>query len=168
MEDYKFILQKASFSRLASSGEFRKLLKQMAKFRLSEIFGSDLVRIGSISCGVDVGRGKVSLGCLIPAHQPSLYLKPRPGKADQIRMRVYDGDYDLDLSVTDIRLYQADHVTPNADLVSRIERRLNSDARVILSVGLTRPFASSPDLPRMHWLQVNNIHLDDDPTWQLG
>ena len=83
-------------------------------------------------------------------------------------MRVYDGDYDLDLSVTDIRLYQADHVAPNTDLVARIERRLNSDTGVILSVGLTRPFASSPDLPPMHWLQVNNIHLNDDPTWQLG
>jgi len=167
-EDYKFDLRKASLLRLASPDEFKKLLKQMVRPRLSEIFGPELVRIGSSSCGVDVGRGSVSLGCLIPARQPSFYLKARPGKADQVRMRVYDGDFDLDLSITDIRLYQSDHVTPNADLVSRIDQRLKSGADVILSVGLTRPFASSTDLSPMHWLQVNNIHLEENLTWLLG
>jgi len=83
-------------------------------------------------------------------------------------MRVYDGDFDLDLSITDIRLYQSDHVTPNADLISRIDQRLKSGADVILSVGLTRPFASSPDLSPMHWLQVNNIHFEENLTWLLG
>ena len=26
----------------------------------------------------------------------------------------------------------------------------------------------SPDDPYVHWLQVNNIHLREDPTWRLG
>jgi hypothetical protein len=39
---------------------------------------------------------------------------------------------------------------------------------VILSVGLTRPFRKWGDSEERHWLQVNNIHLEDDPLWQLG
>ncbi|HXH09492.1 MAG TPA: hypothetical protein VNP04_06995 [Alphaproteobacteria bacterium] len=79
-----------------------------------------------------------------------------------------DGNLDLDCGVTDIRLYGNDHVTPNTKEVERITKRLKSSAGLILSVGLTRPFAGSPDFPPVHWLQVNNIHLRDDPAWQLG
>ena len=39
---------------------------------------------------------------------------------------------------------------------------------VILSVGLTRAFTPSTEKKPMHWLQVNNVHSDRDPTWQLG
>jgi hypothetical protein len=36
---------------------------------------------------------------------------------------------------------------------------------VIFGVGLTRPFAEREDAPAVHWLQVNNIHLRNDPYW---
>jgi len=39
---------------------------------------------------------------------------------------------------------------------------------MILSVGLTRPFAPSSESEEVHWLQVNNVHFEDDPVWQLG
>src|SRR5262249_38600569 len=37
---------------------------------------------------------------------------------------------------------------------------------VILSVGLARAFQASGDTARRHWLQVNNLHLEDDPVWK--
>ena len=37
----------------------------------------------------------------------------------------------------------------------------------MLGVGLTRPFAPTAGEPPLHWLQVNNLHLEDDPAWRL-
>ena len=79
-----------------------------------------------------------------------------------------DGEFDLNCGVTDIRLYGNDHVTPDTKEVERFAKRLKSSIGLIICVGLTRPYASSPDFNPVHWLQVNNIHLQDDPIWQLG
>ena len=32
-------------------------------------------------------------------------------------------------------------------------------------VGLARAFRAQGDTQSRHWLQVNNIHLEDDPVW---
>ena len=72
------------------------------------------------------------------------------------------------LSVTDIRLYGEDHVTPVAERVQTVQARVARGVDVILAVGLTRPFSSNPSLPPVHWLQVNAIHLADDPAWRLA
>jgi hypothetical protein len=37
---------------------------------------------------------------------------------------------------------------------------------VILSVGLTRPWRKQEDTAERHWLQVNNVHLQDNPLWR--
>lgn len=42
----------------------------------------------------------------------------------------------------------------------------NVDGDIILSVGLTRPFAPEGFQNPVHWLQVNNIHVPIDPLWQ--
>jgi hypothetical protein len=39
---------------------------------------------------------------------------------------------------------------------------------VILGVGLTRAFQREQNGPGRHWLQVNNIHFEDQPIWRLG
>jgi len=36
---------------------------------------------------------------------------------------------------------------------------------VIVSVGVTRAFAVHEGEPALHWLQINNLHLEDDPAW---
>ena len=82
-------------------------------------------------------------------------------------MKVTDGEFHLDLGVTDIRLYQHDHITPDNTVVDRVARRLASHNDVILSVGLTRAFKGTEREP-VHWLQVNNIHLKENAVWQLG
>jgi hypothetical protein len=69
--------------------------------------------------------------------------------------------------VNDLRLYQRDGRTPRRDLFASVEERLKSGVEAILSVGLTRPWQKRSDTAARHWLQVNNIHLEDDPLWQL-
>ena len=168
MEDYGFESRKAARSGTISPDNFWKLLAQLARNRLSEIFGPELTQRGQSSCAVDVGQGHASLGCMVTTNRPTLYLKSRPDRPEQIRIHLRDDEFDLDLSVTDIRFYRDDHVTPNHTIVSQVARRLERGIGVILSIGLTRPFTPSDDLPPVHWLQVNNIHLEDNPTWRLG
>jgi hypothetical protein len=147
--------------------QFWDLLTQIAQSRLREIFGQDLMQIGSSSCGVEVGKGKASLGCLIPKSLPTLYIRGRSDRADQVRMGLTDGVFSLDCGVTDIRLYSDDHITPDESAVKKVARRVKDGVEVILSMGLTRAYASSADFDPVHWLQVNNVHLEDDPTWQV-
>ncbi len=168
VEDYTFDPAKARAVGVDTSARFWRRLQRTARRKLGGIFGEDLVQRGASSCAVDVGRGDASLGCVIPDGAPTLLVRQRAGRADQIRMRISDGVFDLDLGVTDIRLYRADHVTPDTGVVRRVARRLQDEADVILSVGLTRAYASSPDFDPVHWLQVNNIHFADNVLWQLG
>jgi hypothetical protein len=169
VEDHLFNPTSARVLEAVEPGRFWELLKKLAKPKLSELFGPDLVRRGTSACAVDVGKGQASLGCLIPESPPLLFPKHEYGK-DKIRMRITDGQFHLDLSVTDIRLYKDDHATPNKEMVWHIARQLLSGKDAIISVGLTRPFApsSESDVEAVHWLQVNNIHLRDDPAWRLG
>jgi hypothetical protein len=113
---------------------------------------------------VDVGEGRASLGCLKPEKQPWLYVDHR----GTVRLVL---DYlmpSVDLSVNDLRLYERDGRIPRRDLVASVEGRLKSGVGAILSVGLTRPWQKRGDTAERHWLQVNNIHLEDNPLWQLS
>jgi len=164
VEDYLIDVSRLRFIRTFENQEFWRMLTRIARPRLSQIFGNDLTRRGPQSCGVDVGAGEASLGCLLPSGRPHLYLREDEGKP-KIRIEITDEEFDLDLAVTDIRLYGDDHVAPNPVEIERVANRLSSGVGVVLSVGLTRPYPPSSPL---HWLQVNNIHLEDDPAWQLG
>jgi hypothetical protein len=72
----------------------------------------------------------------------------------------------VDLSVTDLRLYEKDHKTPRRKLVADVQERIEAGVESILSLGLTRPWRKQGDTTERHWLQVNNIHLKDDPLWR--
>lgn len=111
---------------------------------------------------MDEGLGNASLGCLRTATPPSITIN----RWDKIRAQVTDGTFDVDLSVTDLRLYGKDQKTPRAKVIADVQRRIQKGVGVILSVGLARAFQASGDTARRHWLQVNNVHLEDDPTWK--
>ena len=142
--------------------DFWDALDGLAQESLEVIFGSAL-ELWDESGTVDVGEGTASLGCLRPEKQPWLYIDHR----GTVRLVL---DYlipSVDLSVNDLRLYEADHRTPRRDLVSSVQKRLKAGVEAILSVGLTRPWQKRGDTAERHWLQVNNIHLKDNPLWQL-
>ena len=77
-------------------------------------------------------------------------------------------DEDLWTPVTDLRLYQEDHATPDEAVTERVAQQVLESRSVILGMGLTREFRASGDARSVHWLQVNSIHLETNPTWRLG
>jgi|SRR5579872_694563 len=166
MEDRRFDPANARRIRSLSENNFWGKLLASAQDSLIDLFGEDLTKRGSTSCAVDLNHGAASLGCLSPQQQPTIYRRRRPGKPDDIRLTLTDPDLDdLDLAVTDIRFYGQDHVTPDFDVAESVNDRLEEGVPAILSVGLTRPF---PRENPLHWLQINNVHLEDDPLWNLG
>jgi hypothetical protein len=169
IEDHLFMPLHAKVVRTAGAAELWDWLTRLALTSLNAIFGPDLAPRGAHTCAVDAGKGLVSLGCLRPKQCLNLHVRPRPGKSAQVRVQVRDDTFDLELGVTDIRLYGRDHVSPDDAAIRRVDRRLQSGDEIILCVGLSRAFqpVAGSKAPPLHWLQVNNLHFNDDPIWQL-
>jgi hypothetical protein len=162
VEDHRFHHWAARYLETCSPGQFWATLQLAARPALREIFGSELVPTG-VTCSVAPGKGIASLGCLVPAIAPHLAIE-----YGSVRIFVSDGAHDLSLPVTDLRLYGDDQKSVRTQAVADINRSLMSGARALLCVGLTRPFQKDGDSEPRHWLQVNNIHLEDNPIWQAA
>lgn len=168
IEDWEFRPQKSRIVSEAGAEEFWALLEAAARDSVRELFGDAIHPVGrSGAWGTEPGNGDASLGCLRVSGGVRLYLKPRQGRTTQIRIAFRQDAGEFDLGVTDIRLYADDRITPNTQLLPDVAKRA-AEGGVILSVGLSRAFSSSPEFPPMHWLQVNNVHLPDDPCWRLA
>jgi hypothetical protein len=83
-------------------------------------------------------------------------------------MRLSDGEIQADAGVTDLRLFGDDHATAAVAHIRAVNQWIADSHGVLLSVGLTRKFRSSEQHEPRHWLQVNNVHLQEDPAWALG
>lgn len=168
VEDYVFVASRAKVRRRASAQEFWSLLEALAKPALGEIFGEALRAVGRARYATDAGQGPASLGCLRPNRPPELYLATGRDGKPQIRMRFGDGQIEADAGVTDLRLRQPNHTTPDGQKVRAVARMIGGSDEVILSLGLTRKFRPSEKSDYFHYLQVNNVHLKEDPAWPLG
>ncbi|MEO5791706.1 MAG: hypothetical protein ABIR67_06465 [Gaiellaceae bacterium] len=153
LEDRQF--EQAAFGGVVTREVFWALLDEVARSTLHDVFGADLVS-NPPGRTIPLGSGTASLGCLLPRDTPRLYISPD----GRIRMWLHDGEQDINLSVTDLRLYEDDLRTPAAERVAEVARRLRRGVGVRLSVGVGRPYP--PADPR-HWLQINNVHLADSP-----
>jgi hypothetical protein len=162
VEDHRFELRHARALGLVAAEAFWAALTAGAATRLGAIFGPELERVGN-GCAVREGGGNASLGALIPAAAPLLRLTDE-GK---LRLIVMDGALRVSLPVTDLRLFERDHVTPRRALVGAIAARLARPTACVLCVGLTRPWQKPDERAPRHWLQVNNIHLRDRLAWRL-
>lgn len=156
MEDRLFDPFQVQLMGTVTHEQFWTTLQIIAKKSIREIFGP-AIKSFSRGCIVDKGTGEASLGCLIPAASPRLYVDDY-GK---IRMHVTDGSFTVDLSVTDLRLCEDDHQTPTIDLIRRYDTQMRRGASVILSLGLARAWQQPGDTMERHWLQVNNIHFEE-------
>lgn len=163
VEDHLFDPKNTTRLNDISPDTFWNILTRAARERLSNIFGNDLEQRGN-SCTVDRGKGSGSLGCLKATRRPALYVNG----FGKIRLALEDGQFSVDLSVTDLRLYEDDHQTPRWDIVSKIADQIAGEVPVIIGVGLTQPWQKPGDTESRHWLQANNIHLKDTPVWRLG
>jgi hypothetical protein len=163
IEDHSVKLENIAFVDLMSENNFWNMLELCSAANLHDIFGNDLKRQRK-GYAVDLGKGKASLGCLIPQAQPSLGINGW-GK---IRLQLQNGTEQVDLSVTDLRLYKSDNATPRIKKVEEVARRIDKGTGVILCVGLARAFCVKGDTEQRHWLQVNGIYLKDEPGWRIG
>jgi Dual OB-containing domain len=168
VEDYEFTPSHARATKLIEPALFWGMLTHLSRPSLRTIFGPNLRCVGAGSAIVDQGAGMASLGCLRPLRQPSMYLRSRADKPPQPRLRFSDGTFELDLSITDLRLVERDHQTVRGDVFDAAARRLDNGVPVLLSIGLTRPYSGDEDRAPVHWLQVNNLHFEDLPCWRLA
>lgn len=162
IEDHTFHHWAARYIETMTPSAFWALNRAAARPTFAAIFGPDLARSGQ-TLAIAPGKGTASLGCLIPARQPHLTIE----YGHSLRLLVSDGEHDLSLPVTDLRLYEADHKTIRAQTVASLNRRLQSGVTSLLAVGLSRPFQKDGDAEPRHWLQINSLHLEDAPIWQM-
>jgi len=166
VEDHQFRPRRAVKLADASPVKFWAMLQAMAKRSLRGIFGDELKRCkvrGGYSCALEKNRGAASLGCLAPAGRPKLCLDA----FGKVRALVCDGEFTCTVPVTDLRLYERDHETPRLKALEDVNRRMARGVEVILSVGVSQPFQKTGEAVERHWLQVNNLHLVDDPVWKV-
>jgi len=161
IEDHLFSVGNLAYVKRVSPGELWGYLLGTSEKELKGIFGPALQKNGN-GCTVDLNSGAASLGNLQQAQISHLGVNG----FGKIRIGLSDGNFSPDLSVTDIRLYEGDHQTPRQEIVDAVANRIPRTG-VILAVGLSRPFTKPGDAAARHWLQVNNIHLEEDPLGQL-
>lgn len=163
IEDYSFKPEKAKSVSRMSKAKFWAIIERHAGDNLNGIFGSALrqkTTSHGIGAVVDPGSGVASLGELLTNEIPQLYVTG----FEQLRIKITDPILTaLDLPVTDVRFFeygQNDSVLKRA-VVNNIGKQLNRSGSgdVILAVGLTRVYRG------VHWLQVNNVFLKQDPLW---
>jgi len=165
-EDHSFNPARARHVRMADAKAFWQELKAVARPSVESIFGEDLFKRGRWSCAVDRGRGLASLGCLQVYGGIEIFVRgldPQPMRSG-LRLIFRDPILGkLDLGITDLRFFQEDFITVKEEIVEKVQARIRTGVGLLLSVGLTRATVP-PDKP-LHWLQVNNIHLADEPLW---
>lgn len=167
VEDYVLPLERLRLAGVAAPAEFWDLLLRISKTSLQEIFGEALGRLGASSYGTAAGQGQASLGCLRLKKRPELYVGGRPERP-QVRLRFTDGELQVDAPITDLRLYGENYYSLLPQQVAATQEKLRTSRGLILSLGLSRAFAATPEHPPTHWLQVNNLHFLEQPLWQLG
>lgn len=157
VEDTKFLLWKAKHIQSLDANAFiDKAIRPLTRSSLREIFGKDLYRQSSTAAAVPRGEGLASLGVMGPLSDVELEAREYYGQ-QEIRFSLSDPDLgDLRLKVTDIRLWESDHITPSFENIDAILTRIDG---CYISVGLTREYKSR------HWLQINNIFPESNPLW---
>jgi hypothetical protein len=164
VEDQWFAAAAARHAGDMPSDEFWQLLQGIAHEKLGAIFGPDLERVGA-TCAVTETGGLRSLGCY-SASAGRLFVD-RGHERPRVRFSWQAGDHSFTVPVTDIRLYGADHVTPCGRTVDALAEQLAGQPRVLVSVGLSRPYRKTAGDSSRHWLQINNFHLPENPCWTL-
>jgi hypothetical protein len=162
-EDRLFRLDRLTVKPAMPSASFWRVLTRQAETSLAGVFGQDLHRLRR-TWVLNEGHGFASLGCLAPAEIARLWVN----QYDRLRMTLVTDEGECTLPVTDLRLFDYDPETdfaPNLERVTLLAEQLGQAGNILLSIGLSRPFMREDDEIARHWLQVNNIHLEQDPLW---
>lgn len=156
VEDHAFDLVRASHVADDTDRMWTHLMAD-AELSLVDIFGHELTKTRR-SAYVPPGAGRASLGTFEPGYRPKVFID----SYGKIRCEIVDpGLGELNLSVTDVRLYNGDAWASNGSAVQRIATRIERGETVRLSVGLGRAHTISSFGITGHWLQVNNVHFGE-------
>lgn len=162
VEDIEFDLEQIKLLQDLRSDEFfQEAIKCVTKSSLKDIFGEELIPRYTASAVIPEGIGTASLGILGPLDDVRLFeeIDDYSGRP-KIRFSFNDQHIgNLDLSVTDLRLWNIDQRTPYTDIMNIMNDHLDG---CYIAVGLTGIYGRKR---RYHWLQVNNIFPKDDPLW---
>lgn len=156
IEDRAFDIANIRTVETANPNALNAICQWVAMSSLVEIFSSALEAMGS-SFVIPENQGLHSLGCLW-VERPMLEFTCEYGTS-RLRLIWSENGRSVAVGVADIRLYEADHRTLHAQEIDRFQEIVSKSDRVLLSVGLSRPYRKSEKEPAYHWLQVNNIHI---------
>jgi hypothetical protein len=159
-EDHRFRTTSARLVGDVEGGEFLDLLEEVSDSDLDGAFGPALERIGW-KYAVESGRGERSLAVVRAHRRPTLDVDRKYGR---LQLRFNDPDPPTYLSVTDVRFFEDDQRTVNADVVDDVSRRLRQGVDAFLMLGLARAYRASNDDRERHWLQLNGLCLADSPV----
>ena len=148
-EDCRFQERRLRLVARMSEAAFFDLLSRSA---VDSVDGA-LVRFGN-SLAMDRGEGTHSLFILRAARTPEIRIHD-VGRGARLRFTWLGG---VHLSVTDVRLYESDLVTPSQTKLDGLNEVLRSSPECWLSLGLTRPWRQPGDDRERHYLQLNNVH----------
>lgn len=161
VEDRRFVPGAARRIRSLGPAAYWRMVSAGTPDRLRAIFGETLQQDGR-TASVPANRGNASLGLFAPNEPPEL----RINDYGRVRMRLADSEMELDAAVSDLRFF-GERNQPRPDIVENLAGRIEQGG-CVLSVGLTRLYASTSSEPPRHWLQVNGVHLADDPLWTVS
>jgi hypothetical protein len=163
IEDVRLEPEKCRLVRAAASDEFFALLRAASSPDLSEI-GPALMRRGG-GFVLEKGQGECSLAIVPASSVASIGIYTYENRK-RVRFRWQNDTF---LSVTDVRLYEADLETPNEGALERIQVRLRSRGEKFLCFGLSRASWTRPGDDRpYHWLQLNNVHISPMVDWSAA
>jgi hypothetical protein len=158
-ENARFRAQRVRVIQKLSSSEFWNYLNEYAKKNLEEIFTElnyEEKNNGRFGTFVKPREGNVSLG-ILKTKNLMLYSSPTGGASIKLRAVLRENNRQIDLSVTDYRLYEDDFITPKFELFKKYEE-LAIKEDLMICVGLTKLYNE-----KYHWLQVNNIYFKNGP-----
>ncbi len=152
VEDVRFDPASIRPVETSSGPDFIARLRRLAVDDFSPI-GKDLRQQGT-NLVVPKGKGRCSL-LIVRTTDP---VRVRINAGGRLRLQWQD---DLDLPITDVRLFSDDMRTPVPERVRWAQEQLAVGGEVLLCFGLGRPYEE------LHWLQLNNFHMSASPEWQL-
>jgi hypothetical protein len=157
-EDHRFVTREATYVEELTAENYLQMLEEISAPTLSAAMGPELQRMNNDKWAIGVGCGTRSLAVLHPQGRPRLRID-----FEKPRLHLSYPDDRANLSVADVRFYEADHKTARVGVVHDVNARLANGVDAYIMLGLSRPFAGSEDR-EFHWLQVNGVCLADRPV----
>jgi hypothetical protein len=158
-EDHAFQTANVKYVRDLDDQEFLDLIDAVRDDDIQTAFGPELKNVRN-GYAVGAGLGERSLA-VVRADEPPTLMVDGWGK---LRLHVRDLDPAPNLSVADVRFYEADQKTIKKMVVRDVNDRIEDGVGSFLMLGLAHATRMPWDDRERHWLQLNGVVLEDRPV----